>query len=59
MTANAEVATILGSIPASADTMESEGRQNETVLNKVHKKNPPVKKLSGSGSKVNLIFNMN
>jgi len=26
-TANAKVATVLGSIPASADTVESEGRQ--------------------------------
>jgi hypothetical protein len=27
LTANAKVATILGSLPASSDTMESEGRQ--------------------------------
>jgi hypothetical protein len=27
LTANAVVATVLGSIPASSDTMESEGRQ--------------------------------
>ncbi len=27
LTANAEVATVLGSIPASFDTVESEGRQ--------------------------------
>ncbi len=27
LTANAEVATVLGSIPASSDTVESEGRQ--------------------------------
>jgi hypothetical protein len=38
LTANAEVATVLGSIPASADTAESEGAADEAVLNKVHKK---------------------
>ncbi len=27
LTVNAEVATVLGSIPASSDTVESEGRQ--------------------------------
>ncbi len=27
LSANAEVATVLGSIPASSDTVESEGRQ--------------------------------
>jgi hypothetical protein len=27
LTANAEVATVLGSIPASSDTVESKGRQ--------------------------------
>jgi hypothetical protein len=27
LAANAKVATVLGSIPASSDTMESEGRQ--------------------------------
>jgi hypothetical protein len=27
LTANAKVATVLGSIPASSDTVESEGRQ--------------------------------
>ncbi len=29
LTANAEVVTVLGSIPASSDTMESEGRQTK------------------------------
>jgi hypothetical protein len=38
LTTNAEVATVLGSIPASSGTGESEGRQIETVLNKEHKK---------------------
>ncbi len=38
LTANANVATVLGSIPASSDTAESEGRQMETVLNEVVKK---------------------
>ncbi len=38
--ANAVVATVLGSISASSDTVESEGRQI-TVLNIVHKKKNP------------------
>jgi hypothetical protein len=39
-TANSEVATVLGSIPASSDTVESDGRY-EAVLNNVHAyKNP-------------------
>jgi hypothetical protein len=38
LTANANVATVLGSIAASSDTMESEERQMETVLNEVVKK---------------------
>jgi hypothetical protein len=37
LTANVNVATVLGSIPASSDTVESELQQ---VLNTVHKKNP-------------------
>ena len=46
LTANAEVATVLGSIPASSDTVESEGDADEAVFNIVHKKrknqkNPP------------------
>jgi hypothetical protein len=43
LTANAEVATVLCSIPASSDTS---GAADEAVLNTVHKKkskNPPVK----------------
>ncbi len=36
--ANAEVATVLGSIPASSDTTESEEAADEAVLNKVLKK---------------------
>ncbi len=36
--ANAEVATVLGSIPASSDTMESEGMADEAVLNTLIKK---------------------
>jgi hypothetical protein len=35
LTVNAVVATVLGSIPASSDTVKSEGRQ---ILNIVHKK---------------------
>ncbi len=42
LTANAEVATVLGSIPASYDTVESEWGANEAVLNTVHKKISPV-----------------
>ncbi len=47
LTANAKVATVLGSIPASSDTVESEGRQIKPMLNKVHwkkkiPKEPPV-----------------
>jgi hypothetical protein len=40
LTANAVVTTVLGFIPASIDTVESEGRQpaDEAVLNIVHKK---------------------
>ncbi len=37
LTVNAVVATVLGSIPASSDTVESD----KTVLNTVHK-NPPI-----------------
>ncbi len=41
LTANAEVATVLGSIPASSDTVESEGRQMKLCLIKyIHKKSP-------------------
>jgi hypothetical protein len=41
------VATVLGSIPASLDTVESEGRQmnHETLLNIVHKKRKVQKNL--------------
>ena len=39
-TANAKVAKVLGSIPASSDTVESEGAADEAVLNNVHKKIP-------------------
>ncbi len=38
LTAKAVVATVLGSIPASSDTVESEGRADEAVLKIVHKK---------------------
>ncbi len=45
--ANAEVATVLGSIPASSDTVESEGRQMKQywiqyIEEKKILKNPPV-----------------
>jgi hypothetical protein len=42
LTANAKVATILGSIPASSDTVESKGQPNEAVVNKVHTKNESI-----------------
>ncbi len=35
---NATVATVLGSVPASSDTVESDGAAEEAVLNNVHKK---------------------
>ncbi len=35
LTANAKVATVLGSIPASSDTVEAEGTTDEAVLKKV------------------------
>ncbi len=35
--ANAKVATVLGSIPASSGTVESEGAADEAVLNIVKK----------------------
>jgi hypothetical protein len=38
LTANAKVATVLGSIPESSDTVESEGRQIKQCWNKVHNK---------------------
>jgi hypothetical protein len=37
LTANAEVATVLGSIPASSDTVA-----DEAVTNKVHEKNTKI-----------------
>ncbi len=50
--ANAEVATVLGSISASSDTMESEGRQMKQSWiqyieekNQKNQKNPPFKKI--------------
>ncbi len=50
MTANAVATTVLGSIPASSDTLESEGGPDEAVLSIVNKKkksrkNPPLKKI--------------
>jgi hypothetical protein len=38
LTANVKVATVLGSIPASSDTVESEGAADEAVLNTVHRR---------------------
>jgi hypothetical protein len=35
---NAKVATVLGLIPASSDTKESEGAADEAVLNNIHYK---------------------
>jgi hypothetical protein len=41
LTANAEVATVLGSIPASSDTVESEGRQmKQCWIQYIEKINP-------------------
>jgi hypothetical protein len=36
LTANAKIATVLGSIPTSSDTVESGGATDEAVLNNVH-----------------------
>ncbi len=44
LTASDVVATVLDSIPASSDTVESEGRPDEAVLNIVHKKKKKAKK---------------
>ncbi len=40
LTDNVEVATVLGSIPASSDIVESEGRHDEAVWRKYWKKYP-------------------
>jgi hypothetical protein len=42
LTANVEVANVLGSAPASPDTVESEGAAYEAVLNKVQKKSKKI-----------------
>ncbi len=42
LTANVEVATVLGSIPASSDTVESEGRQMKQFEESTEKKYPPL-----------------
>jgi hypothetical protein len=44
LTANAVVIAVLGSIPASSDTVESEGAADTAVLNFVHKKKKIFKK---------------
>jgi hypothetical protein len=44
-TATAVVATVLGSIQASFDTVESEGAEDEAVLSIVHKKLKKSKKM--------------
>jgi hypothetical protein len=41
LTANAVVATVLGSIPAFSDTVESEWAADEAVLNIEHRKKNP------------------
>jgi hypothetical protein len=41
LTVNAKVAIVLGMIPASSDTVESERRQMLEVLKKVHPKTQP------------------
>ncbi len=47
LTANAQVATVLGSIPASVGTVESEGRQMKQcwILYEQKEKNPPQKNI--------------
>jgi hypothetical protein len=48
---NAKVATVLGSIPASSDTVESEGRQMKQVCKKKKiPKNPPFMNIQGPTS---------
>ncbi len=42
LTANAEGATVLRSIPASSDTVESEGTAREPVVYKLLFKNPKI-----------------
>jgi hypothetical protein len=42
LTASAEVAIVLGSIPASSDTVESEGRQMKQQNREKNPKNPSV-----------------
>jgi hypothetical protein len=43
---NSEIATVLGSIPASSDTVESEGRQMKQCLHlRKNRKIPPLKKI--------------
>jgi hypothetical protein len=42
LTANAEVATALGSIPVSSDTVESEGRQMKQWRIQYIEKNPNI-----------------
>ncbi len=42
MTGNARVLTVLGSIPASSDTAESEGQQMKQCWIQYIKKNPPL-----------------
>jgi hypothetical protein len=44
LAANAKVATVLVSIPASSDTVDSEVEANKAVLNNVHKKKKSNKK---------------
>ncbi len=46
LSANAKVATVLGSIPASSDTVDSEGRQTKHRWINYRAKNSPWKKLS-------------
>jgi hypothetical protein len=62
---NAKVATVLGSIPASSDTVESVWRQIEAVFNNVRKKkkNPqksPINKCTKSPVKIttNILQNL-
>jgi hypothetical protein len=43
LAANANVSTVLGSIPASSDTVENCGAANEAVFNNVHKKEKKIK----------------
>jgi hypothetical protein len=49
LTAHAEVATVLGSIPASSDTVESEGRQMKQTVHRKKNQKITLLVLKGGG----------